>query len=355
MKTFIILLLVVSNPFAQESKYYFYSPEFKQGSEYFNNPLTVFLNGSYDILRNGGHNKDITAIQYHTGFNNVWWNLSHPLTSIKQYGWKNFLYEELLPLSLDEDKAQFFPNYFHHVIGGGFIYVKTAEWYDYHGFPWPKTASLLTSTAYNLLNEATENGGYKGVNTDPIADLLIFNPLGYILFEFDFVKKFFSKTAPLYDWSLQPALTVRNMFLENAGQQFVIKYDPQLVENYSLFWYWGICGIVGITYSSDKINNFSVGAGQIVNKLKDKRRRNSRIVTPNLDGALGFFYDRENSLLASLILTGPGLYNARLNIYPGLFNIGPLDPGFFVGYGEWDKLIVGITYARIPLGISFSK
>ena len=143
--------------------------------------------------------------------------------------------------------------------------------------------------------------------------------------------------------------------MENAGQQFVIKYDPQWFENYSFFWYWGIYGIAGLTYSSDKIHNFSFGAGQVVNRLKDKRRRNSRIVTPKLDGAVGFFYDKENSLIASLLLTGPGLYNARLNVYPGFFNIGPFDPGFFVGYGEWDKFIVGITYVNIPIGISFAK
>ena len=243
----------------------------------------------------------------------------------------------------------------HGIQVGGMIYVKTAEWFDHQGFPFPKTASIITSTTYHYLNEMAENDGYKGVNTDPIADLLIFNPIGYALFEFDTVKRFFSKTVPIYDWSLQPVLTLRNNFLENAGQQFVMKFDPEWFENYSFFWYWGIYGLTGITYSKDKIHNFSFGAGQVVNKLKDKRRHNARIVTPKFDGALGFFYDVENSLIASLIITGPGLYNARINIYPGFLNIGLFEPGFFLGFGEWDELIFGITYVNIPLGISFAK
>jgi hypothetical protein len=251
---------------------------------------------------------------------------------------------------------QYFPNYAHHMIGGGMLYVKTAEWYRSQGFPNPKTASLLTSTAYQFLNEVVENYGFEGVHTDPIADLLIFNPLGYVLFEFDAVKRFFSKTIPLYDWSLQPVFTVRNNFLENAGQQFVIKYDPGFFDNYSFFWYWGIYGIAGVTYSKDKKHNFSFGAGQVVNRLKTKIRRNSRVTVPDeTDGALGFFYDIENSLVASLLITGPGLYNARLNIYPGLTEIAGFKPGLYLGFGEWDRFIFGITLAHFPLGVSVAK
>jgi len=338
-----------------QNKYYFYKPDIKIGSELHFNPGTLFLNGSFDILRNGGHSKDITKIEFQKAFDNVWWNITHAGKAIRQYGTKYFLGEEIFPSSFKKDKAQYFPNYGHHLIGGGMLYTKTAEWYDYHGFPYPKTASIITTTAYQFLNEMAENGGYQGVNTDPIADLLIFNPLGIILFEFDGVKRFFSETVPLYDWSLQPMFTPRNNFIENAGEQFVVKYDPEWFEEYSLFWYWGIYGIAGVTYSQDGIHNYSFGAGRVVNKLKDGVRRNSRLVTPKLDSALGFFYDIDNSLVASLLLTGPGLYNARLNVYPGLFDVGPFKPGFFVGFGEWDKFIFGISLAHFPIGISVAK
>ncbi len=355
MKAILLLLLLAQFSSSQTAKNYFYNPNSKIGSEYYFSPLTLFMNGSYDILRNGAHSKDITQIEYKIAFDNVWWNLTHAQKAIKQYGTKYFLSEEIFPVSLRKDEAQYFPNYAHHMIGGGMLYVKTTEWYRHHGFPFPKTASILTSTAFQILNEMAENDSYKGVNTDPIADLLIFNPLGYLLFEFDAIKEFFSQTVPLYDWSLQPVLTLRNNFLENAGQQFVVKYDPKLINNYSFFWYWGIYGIVGLTYSKDKIHNFSFGAGQVVNRLKDRVRRNSRLVTPELDGAIGFFYDIENSLVASLLITGPGLYNARMNVYPGYFNLGPFKPGFYLGVGEWDKLIIGVTIAQFPVGLSVAK
>lgn len=351
----IFIILLAGNLFSQHSNYYFYKPDARIGSDYYFNPLNMVLNGSYDILRNGTHSKDLSKIRYSIGIENVWWNITHPVKAIDQYGWKYFLSEEIFPLSVRKNEAQYFPNYFHHAIGGGMLYVKTAEWYNYHGFPYPKTASILTSTIYQVINEAIENYSYKGVNTDPIADILIFNPLGYILFESDAVKRFFSQTAPLYDWSLQPIINPHNNFMENAGQQFVIKFDPGLFEDYSFFWYWGISGIIGITYSGDKIHNYSFGAGQVVNRLKENVRRDSRLVTPEMDGVLGFFYDVNNSLVTSLLITGPGLYNARLNVYPGYIDLGWFTPGFYLGFGEWDKFIFGISFVHIPIGFGVAK
>lgn len=84
-------------------------------------------------------------------------------------------------------------------------------------------------------------------------------------------------------------------------------------------------------------------------------RRHSRLVTPELDGALGFFYDIDNSLVASMIVTGPGLYNARVNIYPGYWDLGFLSPGFYLGFGEWDKFIAGISFVHIPVGLGIAK
>lgn len=356
MKFFLLITLFIPLSLsAQTHKYYFYNPHAQMGSEYIFNPANSFLNGAFDILRNGGHSKDITAVPYKIGAKNVWDNLTHPIESIKQYGVSYFLSEEVFPISIRKDKAQYFPNYMHHMLGGGMLYVKTAEWYEHNGFPFPKTASLITATAYQFLNEVIENSTYEGNNTDPIADMLIFNPLGYLLFEFDSVKRFFSQKVILQDWSPQPVITPRNNFIENAGQQFVLKFDPGWFENYSGFFYWGIYGISGITYSKDKVNNFSVGAGTVVNKLIKKERRKSRLLVPQIDGALGFFYDVEHSLVASLLITGPNYYNARLNIYPGLVDFYGIKPGLYIGYGQLDKLIAGVTIAHIPIGISFEK
>ena len=43
----------------------------------------------------------------------------------------------------------------------------------------------------------------------------------------------------------------------------------------------------------------------------------------------GVFYDKNNSLLASLLFARTKDYRYRLNVYPGVVKIGPLRPGFF--------------------------
>jgi len=336
---------------SEEKKFYFYHPELDYGSELYFNPMTTIINGSFDILRNGGHTKDLTKQEYQNGFTVVWDNVSDPINTVEEYGWKQFVSEELLPVDLDKDGSQFIPNYFHHLIGGGMIYVKMAEWYEYHNVPFPKMTSAFTSLFYHYVNEAMENGGWIYNNPDPVADLLIFDPLSILLFSSDNVKRFFSETLPFYDWSIQPVYNPTNHHLENAGQQFMVTYKVPYTKNFSAFCYYGIYGIGGLSYHFKEEYNISVGAGIVVNKLKENRRRKSRYLTPKLDGSIGLFYDRNRSLLTSLLISGPKMVNARLNIYPAFVKIGWFRPGMFIGAGEIDRFLIGITFAHIPVGI----
>ena len=331
--------------------YYYYKPDINYGSELNFNPYTVFINGAFDILRNGGHSKNIFDQEYAIGFKNVWKNITHPIKNIEQIGWKEFIGKEVFPLSLKAKDARYLPNYMHHVLGSGMIYKKLAEWYDYHGVPYPHITSMATSMFYHYINEVLENENYKGSNTDPIADLLIFNPIGIALFSTRFVNRFFSETLTFHDWSLQPVLNPWNYRLENAGQQFILKYQLPFAKNYSVFTYWGIDGISGISYTNDNVNHFSFGIGQVVNKLNENLLRDSRFMTPKTDGAIGFFYDKNHSLLLSAVITGPRLYNLRINILPGLIALSRIKPGFYLGAGEWDYFIFGITFAPIPIGL----
>jgi len=352
---FIILILLLSTLCqAQQKKYYFYHPEINYGSELVSNPVTLLLNGSYDILRNGGHENnnetiDIFKLDYKQGIRNVWDNITSPAYHINKYGWDRFLKQEIFPTSLDQDKAQWLPNYGHHIIGSGMLYVRTAEWLDYHGYSHPFLLSFLITTTYQYINESLENNHSDKTNVDPIADILIFNPLGFLVFSSDAVKRFFSETVAMYDWSLQPVFNPTNRYLENAGLQFAFKY--KVSDHYSVMFYYGIYGILGLTYSYKNEHNFSIGAGTVVNRLEENIINNSRLITPTTDGAIGLFYDRNNSLMTSILLTGPRQYNARINIYPGFFKVGWFRPGMYMGVGEWDNFLVGITFAHIPVGL----
>ncbi|MCH7733490.1 MAG: hypothetical protein IIB44_13450 [Candidatus Marinimicrobia bacterium] len=361
MKTVIIVLnlILLPNLYAQdfqEKKYYFYKPEINYGSEAIFNPFTLVINGSFDIFRNGGHNKDISNMGYFTsGTRHVLRAITNPIEIIEKFGWKYFLSQEVFPMSLNADLAQYFPNYASHTIGNGMQYLKMAEWFDFHKVPYPYLFSGITTTIYQFINEVIESGGTKSMRVDPIADMLIFNPLGFLLFSTDFGKKFFSETLPLYDWSLQPVYNFQNHFLENAGQQFVVKYMIPRSKHYSAFFYWGIHGILGISYNYKKVHNFSLGIGRVVNKLKERRRNDVIFLTPELDGAIGFFYDKNHSLMTSIILTGPRIYGASMNIYPGYIRIGWFVPGIFISLEEGNKLLFGLTVTLFPLGIVSGK
>ena len=336
---------------AQSKKYYFYHPEYNYGSELNFNPLTTLINGSFDILRNGGHSKALNDQAYQNGATVVWGNITDPLNTIDQYGWNHFISEEIFPIGVNKDESQFIPNYFHHLIGGGMLYVKMAEWYDYHHVAYPRIVSAFTSLFYHYVNETMENNAYVGNNPDPVADLLIFDPLSILFFSSDAVKRFFSEKFPLYDWSLQPVYNPTNHHLENAGQQFMLTHRVPYTKKYSLFCYYGIYGIGGLSYNFKEDYNISIGAGIVVNKLKENRKQNSRYLTPELDGSIGFFYDRNHSLLVSLLISGPKMYNGRLNIYPGFMQLGWFRPGIFIGAGELDRFLVGVTLAHVPLGL----
>jgi hypothetical protein len=343
-----------ANVNAQDKHYYFYHPENDYGSELVSNPLTLLLNGSYDVLRNGGHeNNDETInifkLDYKQGMTNVWDNITSPAYHINHYGWDRFLEQEVFPTSLNQDKAQWVPNYGHHILGSGMLYARMGEWLDYRAYKHPYLLSFLITTTYQFMNETLENNHSDETNVDPIADLLIFNPLGFLVFSSTSVKRFFSETVRMYDWSLQPVFNPFNQYIENAGLQFVFKY--KLSSKYDLMFYYGIYGILGLSYSYNKEHNFSFGAGTVVNRLEENIIHDSRIITPTTDGAIGLFYDRNNSLMTSILLTGPRQYNARINIYPGFIKWGNLQPGFYAGFGEWDNFLIGITFAHFPVGL----
>ncbi len=360
LKGRVILFLAIVLPLvlkAQNKHYFFYRPEIDYGSEAVSNPLTLLLNGSYDVLRNGGHRYNgktasVFQLDYRQGFRNVWDNITSPAYHINHYGWNRFLTQEVFPTSLDANKAQWLPNYGHHILGSGMLWVRTAEWFDYHGYPHPFWFSFVVTTAYQFMNEVLENNHSNKTNVDPIADILIFNPLGFLVFSSHAVRKFFSETVRMYDWSLQPVFNPFNAHLRNAGLQFAFKYQPHSFKRTALFLYYGIYGIGGISYRVKKDYHLSFGLGTVVNRLQEHIIHGSRLITPHTDGALGIFWDRNHSVLLSAILTGPRMYNARINVYPGLISIGKFSPGLFLAFGQWDHFVMGFTLARFPVGLA---
>lgn len=348
-----ILFTVLSNALhAQQPKPLFYHA-YPYGSESAYNPLSLIVNSSFDILQITNCTNKIFSIQYANGITNVWSNVSNPFSVVQQYGWNNFLKTEIFPTSLKLSNAQFWPNYQLHLIGGGISYVATAEWFESHNFKHPKTLSAVTMAFSHFLNEVVENNDYRGPTVDPIADLLIFDPLGILLFSIESVPRFFSETLHAADWSLQPLYFLKERTLLNNGQMFSFKYDIPSLSSWRLFYLNGIEGGLGVTYRISENDDVSICGGYSARELVNVDNNTGvRTLTTSLVRTAGLFYDRNGSLLASLFLGGARGYRARLNIYPGLVSTGSFSVGFACLLNQNGSIIMGLSSTFSPVGLS---
>lgn len=349
--TFILILFFLLLPNLNAQEAYFYKGR-DYGSESFYNPVFVILNGGLDILQ-VNKQRDVTKIPFYAGSKNVIKNLLDPITPINHYGWWNFIQDQVLPISLNKRNAQYWPNYTLHLIGGGMTYAATKEWFEHHNYSMPELWTITTMVAYHFINEVAENGNYQGDNVDPIADIYLFDLGGILLFTSNSVKKFFSETLNLADWSLQPSLLLRNGELHNNGQYFSIRWQLPYLDKWHLFYFFGTNGLGGLSYKYDDGTALSFGIGAAAGKLITLDTGTNK-KTLDLVWNAGIFYDKNNSLLASLIYTKKTDYMVNLNIYPGFIKFGEFSPGLWIAFSNGGKYIFGLTTVWFPIGAAYS-
>lgn len=290
-------------------------------------------------------------LPYRAGMKNVLKNLRNPLKSISDYGWGNFLSREIIPTTLNPDKAQWAPNYFGHMIGEGMVYRKTIEWFEHHNYKHPTLFAIMIVTSSALLNEVVENGNYQGVSVDPIADLYIFEPLGILLFGFDSVEEFFSKTLNMSYWPFQPVYNPNTEEIENVGHNVIYKYQLPFSENVSMFYHYGVDGMLGLSYNIGGNRSVTVAKGLAIKDLVETGTNNSaRTLTGTFVQSAGLFYDKDNSLIVSLIITPTKRYRIRLNVFPGILSYRKFSPGIFTAAGKDNDVIFGISIRLLPVG-----
>lgn len=353
----VLLMTLLASPslFGQQ-QYYFYKPDQTRGSDAFFSPLNLLLNGSFDAFRTDpGNDRNLRTRPWALHHSIVWYNVKDPIRRIDQYGWGRTWREEFINLSFDIEELQFLPNIGDHTLGYGMLYAKVTEYYDAHGYPLPVVWGVTTSLVFHYVNEMVQSGYEMKINVDHIADLYVFNTLGFVLFSFDGVKSFFSHDVQLLEWSLQPLLVVRNTTLQNVGQQFVLRYPLPWADRYAPFIYWGVNSVVGVSYRYNDQESIGVGLGQSVNGMERQVRGEFWRSVPRLDGAAGIFWDDDGSLLAGLVLTGPRVPNLQLNVYPGLFEVWGFQPGLYLGVGKRDGFIAGMTFMSLPVSVGFMR
>lgn len=311
------------------------------------------MNGGFGILQMDNRSNRLDDIDFKNGYDNVIFNLKNPIAAVREEGTSDFFLNQVVPVSFNREKAYYWPNYSLHLIGGGMSYRMMLEWFRIRGYRHPAVNSAITITIYHFLNEVVENSGYKGYNTDPIADLYIFDPLGMVLFSSDRVSRFFGRTLNMSDWSYQVAYNPENNSIQNVGQNFVMKYWLNDDRDVGLFYHFGTHGEFGMSFRQDDGDCFSFGAGLVAKNLVDISDKSTiRSLTADLVVTAGLFYDRNNSLLASLIYSKSQDYRLRMNLYPGLFHIKKFSPGIFISLNQDNRVSAGVTIRLLPVGIS---
>jgi hypothetical protein len=330
---------------------YFYYKGLDYGTQSLIHPLRLIINGGYGIMQVSNRHNQPGRIMYGRGARNVVKNVLNPHWSISVNGFWDFLSREVIPISINSGQAQYWPNYMNHLIGGGMSFRMMQEYYRYHEVEHATAWAGATIFAYHFLNEVVENDGYQGPTTDPVADFWIFNPAGILLFSNESVARFFSRTLHMADWSYQPVWLPGSEELVNNGQNYAVKYHLNRRGSTSLFYHWGTHAELGLSFTRPSGHCVSVGLGFVAGNLF-KIDQISKTVDLAVSG--GVFYDKNNSLLASILFARTKDYRYRLNVYPGVVKVGPLRPGFFASMNEDNRVLLGLTFGtlqHLPVGI----
>jgi len=325
------------------------------GSDAAFHPASEVINGAFGILQISSNWVPLDDINWQRGFDNTWESISNPGSTIESYGTSDFIRDEVVPGHLSWNNLQYVPNYCLHMIGGGARHRAFYEWYGAHDFPAPWVWAWGTTIAHAFAVETVEHYADPGPSVDPIADMLIFDPAGAILFSSDRVSGFFAHTLHMSIWSGQPAYNpVVNTF-ENAGENYGLHYFFSDHHRVGIFSYWGMTHLFGITVRGGNSFDWSVGLGGAVDELKERDRGNgtsSLFARLKLDG--GVFLHRNGSLLASMQVSQAWAQTFRMTLYPGMVTVGNLSPGFYTGV-RGNDVIVGLSVSSLPVGLAVSR
>ncbi len=344
----------------QLREHHIYHPENDFGSDAMFTPLQAFVNGSCDFLRDGYGTRSLLDRHYLNGMKNVNRVLASPLEVIRAYNrheGKNFITDQVFPLRFGLSDMPWIPNYQSHLIGEGLVCRESAEWYDARDYRFPYTFAIITTLLFQYANEVTENGDFTGDTVDPIADMYIFNPLGYLLFYSDAVSEYFGTTLHYSRWDSQPVMSPTNLAIANAGRNFVIKHNVPRSDRWHFFYAFNVHGTLGMSYENAEKESYSFGAGVAAKRLKrmilkdvgGDLRPVSDIVPSSVMPNFAFFYDRNGSLLLSVSQVGIDGLHTIMNLYPGAAWDWPI--GTYLSYNHDFGLHVGISFQVLPVGL----
>jgi hypothetical protein len=267
-------------------------------------------------------------------------HLGDPIHAIdSEGGWVRFVNTEIVPIDPENisDSRSILPNVALHTFGGGLLYRKDAEWFAAHGVPEPYVVSACLAMTTEVLAEAIEKPATD--DTDEIADVYLFRPLGIWLYSDDDRARWIREELDAVDWPNLLMWSVEEDDFVNTGSSYVVR--PRWLGDAPVrpFAYLGMTTLFGLSHDAGDTDSVSWGIGTT-----------TLAVDPvDLRGSAGLFYDRGRSLLASILFNAGEGYAVRANIYPGVLFDTPI--GLFAGVSDDGDVAVGVHY-QLPIGLS---
>lgn len=267
-------------------------------------------------------------------------HLVHPLDAIEEEGgWRRFINTEVFPIDPNEldDSRAILPNVALHTFGGGLLYRKNAEWFQAHGVPEPYLVSATLAMTTEILAEAIEKPVTD--DTDEVADVYLFRPLGIWLYADDDRARWIARELDPVDWPDLLMWSVKDGDFVDTGMNYVVR--PRWFGDVSTrpFASLGMTNLFGLSHAVGDGDAVSWGLGTTTVAVEPVDLRASG----------GLFYDRDRSLLASVVFHGGEGYAVRGNVYPGVLLGSPL--GLFAGLTDDGDVAVGFQYG-LPIGLA---
>jgi len=118
--------------------------------------------------------------------------------------------------------------------------------------------------------------------------------------------------------------------------------------------HFGLHGMAGFSYRWQDGHSLSLTSGFLVEDLVPAEQEGEGVALKGvLTWRAGIFYDLNNSLMVSLMLSTIPESRVRLNVYPGVLRLGPFSPGFILsGSKEW---VIGMNIRYVPLGAALGR
>lgn len=338
-----VMLLALISVSTSHARYAGYYEPRRDGSEALYHPLSQFLSYSFDTLQ---VEDSFSTDNFNDNLDAVLYQLRHPRKSIdSEGGLRRFFNRNVLPIDRDHanDSYALLPNYALHLMGGGMVYRKDLEWLRAHEQPYATASAITLAMVAEIIQEALEQETTP--DDDAIADVYLFRPIGIWLFHNDRFARAFARLTDPAIWPSLQAYDLSNRRIVNAGINYVYRPPAVSWQSTRLFVYSGLNTLFGASHALDSDHALSWGAGYSVREVKPKQRRQA-----TLDPSVGFFYDRNKSLLWSLVFNDAGGAPVRFNYFPDSRRWNG-ETGFFVSKHADDSWSAGLQY-KVGFGIA---